>query len=172
MKILSTQHYTAFGQITHFYASIEFGIKAALTAILEVPFIEGMIVTNPYSSSQLKDVAKSLTKESLLSADQKECFVQIIGDWSAFGKLRNQIAHNRWQKGERENTVRAVGLDIRAGKAKWIVTEDSPEWTVAELFEEAGKLAAINERLQRFHDEVGLYKVLEDADKRRDARKA
>lgn len=171
MKILTTEHYTAFGLVTHCYASVEFGIKATLGGILELPFIEALIIAEPYSAAQLKNVAKSLAKESLLSKAHQERFVQIVGDWSGFSSLRNQIAHCRWQKSERPGAIRAVGVDIRSGTAKWIVTEETRDWTAKELMEEALKLTSVNERLQKLHEEAGIQEIMERKDAERNTRR-
>jgi hypothetical protein len=170
MSILSTAHYTAFGLITHCYASVEFGIKAGLGGVLEIPLLEAMIVTEPYSAATLKNVAKSLIKDSALTESHRERFIYIIGDWSAFSPLRNQIAHCRWERGDREGAVRAVGLDIRSGTAKWIVSEGTRDWTAKELHHEALKLSDINARLQQLHADAGLHEIMAEKESDKSAR--
>ncbi|MFN3726646.1 MAG: hypothetical protein ACK4SZ_10110 [Allosphingosinicella sp.] len=169
MHFISTAHYTAFGQIVHFYASVEFGIKACLAGILEVPLIESLIMCEPYSAAQLKNVAKSITKESRLSDKDKETFCHIVGEWSGFSSLRNQIAHNRWSRGSRPGSIIPVGIDIRSGRAIWIVKEDSRDWLAPELSEEADKIGKVNARLQRFHNETGIAEIIDRKDAERNS---
>lgn len=169
MPILNAKHYTAFGAIIHAYASVEFGIKAALAGILEIPYVEVLVITEPYTALSLKNVAKSLVKLSTLKMAHKTSFVNIIGDWGTFSPLRNQIAHCRWQDGSRPDSVRPIGVDIRSGHAKWIVTEGSRDWTLPELAKQAVDLAGINERTKTFHKTADLTEIMERKDAERKA---
>ena len=161
----------AFGTITHSYATVEYGIKATLGGILEIPLVEALIVAEPYSAHQLKNVAKSLVKESMLEKSHQDRFIEIVGNWSGYSSIRNQIAHCRWTTGDRPGSVRAVGIDIRSGTAKWIVREDTRDWTAKELGQQSLELADINAALKKLHADAGIQEIMERKDEERKARK-
>ena len=83
--------------------------------------------------------------------------------------IRNFIAHSRWQAGARADSVRPVGVDIRSGTAKWIVTDESRDWLIGELADEALKLVKVNERLQKFYLAAGLREIIDAKDAERSA---
>lgn len=166
MSIVNSQ-LTAFGMIVHFYASVEWGVRCMLAGILETPLVEALIVTEPYSALNLKNVAKSATKLSKLDKDAQETFIQIVGDWSAFASLRNSIAHRRWEGGKRTGSIRPVGIDIRSGKAKMVGDTEDRDWLETELFAEADKLKALNERAKAFYFASGLADIIAQKDKER-----
>ena len=154
--MLSDPQLLAFGKITYLYASIEWGIRCMLAGIVETPLVEALILSEPYSASSLKNVAKSAAKLSRLSDDNQKFFIQLAGDWGAFANLRNAIAHRRWEGGERPDSIRPVGVDIRSGKAKMIGDVEDRDWLEIELLNEAQKLHDLNERAILFFHKSGL----------------
>ena len=172
MAIVTTAHLLEFGKIVHFYASVEWGIRCMLAGILETPLVEALVVTEPYSALNLKNVAKSAVKLSKLPEKDQKAFVQIVGDWSSFGPLRNAIAHNRWQTGTREGSIAPFRVDIRSGSAKLIGAGDDRDWTAAELASEAMRLHHLNERAKKFYAESGLAAVMEAKDAERSPKTA
>ena len=145
----------------HNYAVVESGIKMALTAVLEIDLGNGLIVFEPYSALNLKNVAKSLAKERL-KPEWVEAFCSIVGEWSGFSSIRNAIAHNRWTDGKREGAVKPHTLNIREGKVKWIgVTDNEAEFTAVELEAKAHALNLVNERLKLFLHVSGLAAIID-----------
>lgn len=160
--LLSDKHFEAFGRIVSAYASCETGIKLALAGVLNALPHEIMILTEPCSSQALRNVAKSIAKLRL-PASQQGNFVQLIGDFAGHGSLRNQIAHNRWTRGTRPNSIRPVQMDIRSGKAKpkGYDPEES-DYTLLEIGKRADELFSLNSRIVEFMNIAGLTKNIED----------
>lgn len=145
----------------HNYAVVESGIKMALTAVLEIDLGNGMIVFEPYSAVNLKNVAKSLAKERL-KPQWVESFCSIVGEWSGFSSIRNAIAHNRWTDGTQPGAIKPHTLNIREGKVRWIGNlEDEVEFTATDLEAKAHALNLINERLKLFLHVSGLAAIIE-----------
>lgn len=167
MSIVSNAHLLEFGRIVHFYASVEWGIRCMLAGILETPLVEALVVSEPYSAATLKNVANSAVKLSRLPEKAQTEFTQIVGTWSSFAALRNAIAHNRWEKGERDGSIRAVRVDIRSGKAKLIGVGDDKDWTAEELHAETVSLHNLNERAKKFYFETGIAEKIAAKDAER-----
>lgn len=152
---VTKDHLLGFGGIIHYYASAEAGIKIGLATVLGVELIDVMILCEPYSSLDLRNVAKSISKAHEPITPEVERFLQLIGDFGAFGPMRNLIAHSRWKAGQREGSIKPTRLDIRDGKARaYGMLEDERDWTAPELFEEADKLVDLNRRIGQFLTDV------------------
>lgn len=160
MALPSNEFKQAFGSHIYEYAALEFGIKGTLGYILKIDTLEAFIIGEPYSSMALRNVAKSITKESSLSDQQKEKFVHILGEFGGQSRLRNYIAHSRWRKGDREGSLKPVGFDIRSGKAKMIGHDkDEKDYTAAEIKQEADKLKKLAAALVYFHMDCGFTSI-------------
>lgn len=161
MAVPSDAHLLAFGRILHNYASVETGIQIALSGILEIGLAEASIAFQPYTASNLRNVAKSIAKERLqpILADQ---FSRIVSDWSHHNKIRDLIAHTRWTDGDRPGSIRARGVSIENGSAQWLGDDtNQASYTALELEKLAKKLHEINERAKRFLTESGLRRIVE-----------
>jgi hypothetical protein len=160
MATPSDAHLLAFGRIIHNFASVETGIKLILSGILDAHIDAAFIAFQPYSATDLRNVAKSVAKERL-KPELAEQFCCIVGDWFASNGLRNVIAHSRWTDGARPDGIKPRRLSIREGRADWI-GEDLQErdYTAADLEREAEKLNAINERCKKFLQTSGLRDVI------------
>ena len=157
----SQGHLLEFGRVVHNFATVETGIKIALSGILQIDLAAALIVLEPCSAGNLKNIAKSLAKDRLKPklAEQLCC---IVGDWSATSGLRNDIAHSRWTDGDRPGSIKPRGLSIQEGRVKYIGDDEKEKsYTVSELQAEAEKLRAINERVLVFLDKSGLGKIVE-----------
>lgn len=161
MAVPSDAHLLAFGRVVHNFASVESGIKIALSGILDAHIDACFIAFEPYSATQLRNVAKSMGKERL-KPKVAEQFCSIVGDWFAFAHLRNVIAHSRWTNGSRPNAIKPRRLSIREGRADWIgESDEEKDYTAAELEADALKLNAVNERMKKFLQTSGLAAVIE-----------
>jgi hypothetical protein len=148
---VTKEHLLGFGGITHYYAVAETGIKIGLAAVLGVELIDVLIMCEPYSSLDLRNVAKSVAKAHEPITPEVERFLQLVGDFGAFSSIRNLIAHSRWREGIREGSIRPSRLDIRDGKARTYGLEDGErDWTADDLFSEANKLVDFNRRIGQF----------------------
>lgn len=150
-----------FGAITHHYASVEFGIKITLSAILDITAFHGLVLTEPHTSVSLRNVAKAIAKQSLFPAQHTTTFLNIIGEHASYGPLRNAIGHSRWTDGTRRYAFKPSGLDIRSGAVKWRgFDEDEKDWTAKELRDVAAKLYKLDRRLVQLLDDSGLTKSM------------
>ena len=161
MATPSDAHLLAFGRIIHNFASVEMGIKITVSGVLEVHLDAALIAFQPYSATDLRNVAKSLSKERLKPKDAEQ-FCCIIGDWFKFNTLRNVIAHSRWTDGQRPRSIKPRRLNIRQGKADWFGNKlDEEDFTAEELEARAEELHLINERTKKFLQTSGLADVIE-----------
>lgn len=162
MAIPSDAHFKAFGALIHNYASVETGLKIVLSGILNAPLRLVLIMTEPYSALNLRQVLKAVAKEHEWPDKHLETLMQIVGDVKPISPLRNQIAHCRWTEGARPDAVKPRRVDIREERARYYGDdEDERDWTAAELDEQAEKLIAINLRLIQFLSDTGLQTVIE-----------
>lgn len=161
MAIPSEAHMAAFGRVIHHFAFVETGIKIAISGILECDLGAVLIFSEPYSSLDLKNVAKSLAKERL-KPEHCEKFVQIVGDWSKFASLRNVIAHSRWTDGDRPGTIKPRSVKIRQGRADWIGDDPSEtSYSAADLEDVVTDLRKVDQRLRDFLTSSGLQAIIE-----------
>lgn len=155
----------AFGAIIHYYACAESGIKIALAGMLRIDLVELLILTEPHSSMDLRNVAKSIAKERFKLTPEVERFCQLVGDLGAFGALRNAVAHSRWTKGARQCSIKPFRVDIRSGSARFIGDDDEErDWTADELTEQGQKLFELNHRIVQFMKETGIAAAMERKD--------
>ncbi|MBW4331576.1 hypothetical protein KY084_11920 [Stakelama sp. CBK3Z-3] len=168
MPAVNDANLLAFGKIVHLYAEIEWGVRCVLAGILEIPLVEALVASDPYSASTLKNVVKSATKLSRLSKGEQEEIIQIVGNWGAFAGLRNAIAHRRWEAGTRPDSIRPVGVHIRSGKPVMIGDTEDRDWIEAELVAEAQKLYELNQRALAFYHGSGMADVVGARNKERE----
>lgn len=149
--LVTIEHLLGFGGIIHNYAFVETGIKIATAHMASLNLVDFLIMSEPYSSLQLKNVAKSLAKTNEPLSQDCEAFILIVDAFAAFSKIRNFVAHSRWTKGQRENSIKPSGLNIRAGHAK-VLGGDLTErdWTPADLKNEADKLRDLSQSISAF----------------------
>ena len=160
--LLSDQHFEAFGRIVSAYASCETGIKLSLAGILNALPHEIMILSEPYSSLSLRNVSKSIAKLRLPKKHQEQ-FMHLIGEFGGHAQLRNHIAHNRWTRGTRPNSIRPVQMDIRSGKAKPKGYDpEERDFTLEEIGLRANQLFELNSKIVQFMIGTGLSEILEN----------
>jgi len=161
MAIPTDAHLLAFGRIMHHYALCETGIKITVSAILNIPVSEAVIVLEPGGATDLKNVAKSLAKAKLKPAFA-ETFCCIVGDWGGYNSLRNLIAHSAWTDGVRPGSIKPRRVSIREGRALFTGDEeDEKDYTAPELEKAAREIALINYRNAKFLDESGLQRIID-----------
>jgi len=127
-------------------------IKLCLGATYSLDVHDIFLITEPYSASNLKKVAKAVAK-LYFSPEMKDDFVAILGRFGKFSTLRNHIAHNNWTDGSRPNSIRIVQADIRAGRLDLKgYSEDEPDYTLDELGDAAndGRKNARAKHRERF----------------------
>ncbi|WP_069055334.1 hypothetical protein [Bosea sp. RAC05] len=156
-QIVTEEHIAAFGSIIHYYAYAESGIKITLAGLLDMDLREMLILSEPYSSMNLRTVAKSIVKERLGPGKEADQFIQLIGELGTFGPLRNAIAHQRWTKGARPGSIRPFHLDIRSGSALLKGQSDTEkDWTAAELAAEGDRARKLNASIVRYMQSSGI----------------
>lgn len=161
MQIVDHEHYLQFGRIVHHYATVETGIKITLCGLLQIDLGDMLILSEPYSSATLRNVAKAMSEEKL-TEEWRDQLNRIIDDFAKFGPIRNLIAHSRWTTGERLGSIKPRRVDIRSGKAKWLGdAEVERSWTALDLAGVATELHALNERLKGFQEDSGLKAIIQ-----------
>ena len=162
MTLPSNAHLLAFGRIIHQYGLCEVGVKITVSAILRLDIARTLVVLQPSSATDLKNVAKSLAKMTL-DPKWSEVFCCIVGDWSAHNALRNLIAHSAWADGDRPGSIKPRNLSIREGRAKFAGDgEDEASYTADELEAAAKSLAFINKRNLQFLEDSGLRRIIDE----------
>ncbi len=162
MPLPSDAHLLAFGRIMHHYGLCEVGFKITISGMLRLDIAHGLVVLQPSSATDLKNVTKSLAKMTLKPkwAEQICC---IVGDWSAHNGVRNLIAHSAWTGGDRPGSIKPRNLSIREGRAKFVGDgEDEASYTAMELEAIARSLALINRRTLQFLDDSGLRRLIDE----------
>jgi hypothetical protein len=166
MAVPSDKHLLAFGRLMVNFAHCELGIKFVIGGMMRTGIDEALIALEPYSATNVRNVARSLAKETL-KPEICERLVQIVGDWFKHNALRNLIAHSRWTNAERPGAVKPLGVSIREGKAKWLgmphIDDGSEGYTSDEIDASAQDLAAISERLRTFILSTGISPTMEKA---------
>jgi len=165
---LSTEHFTGFGAVTHYYALVETGLKLILSDTLNIDIGVAIIISEPYGALDTRNVLKSLNKLYARGGKLNEELSQIIGDLSTFGPLRNSIAHSQWCNGERPRSIKPMRLDIRSGKP--VTSGSDPEekdYTAEDLLEEASKLELLHERICKFLEDSGAKERIDENISRR-----
>lgn len=157
MTVPSADCLAGFGAIIYWYAQVEFGVKSVLAGVLDIHMYDMMILAEPYSAANLRNVAKSIVKDSAMNKANQTIFIGLVGEFGTFGTIRNTVAHRRWTAGTRPGSIRAVGLDIRSGAAKSLGLDPSEkDYLAADLFAQAEKLIELNLRFVRFIQTSGL----------------
>lgn len=153
---ITHDHMAAFGHIVHAYAFAEMGIKMAAAHMAGIDRFDFLILSEPYGAAQLRNVVKSLIKSLHIRHPEEARFVQIVGDLGAFAPLRNDIAHSRWKKGARPNSIKPAGIRISSGSPK-LVGEDPNErdWLLSELEHEVDKLSVLTGRIGQLLLDIG-----------------
>jgi hypothetical protein len=161
---LTRAHFYAFGYIVSTYAKVEQGFKFIIAQIIGVRRHVALVLSEPYTSENLRDVIKSLA-ESDLAFDKAERVVDLAKRFEKFGPLRNAIGHNLWKEGARADAVKPMRLDIRSGKTRYKGLDATErDWTLAELDAEAQKLNQLHA------EQVALLNELETQEGERQGR--
>lgn len=103
---LTSNHILAFGGITYNYARIEGILEIIISDMLNIDVGTTVIITEPYSSLDLRNVIKSLNRVCVLPNKLNEELAQIVGDLQSFSGLRNNIAHSTWTDGDRPDSIK------------------------------------------------------------------
>lgn len=157
MPIPSAAHFKAFGELIYQYAGAETGLKFCLSGMLNLPPNIVMILTEPYSALNLRNVVTTLAKEYQFDGVKAQELIQIIGEFKTFAALRNHIAHSRWTPGRRRGAIKPRTVDIRSEKAVWRGSDpDEPDWTAKEIEAAAKRLSALSYRTLQFMEAGGL----------------
>ncbi len=160
--ILSPKHFEAFGRIIYACSEMERAIKLCLGAAYSLHVHDIFLITEPYSSANLKNVAKAVAK-LYFSSKMKDDFVEILGKFGKFSTLRNHIAHNHWTQGSRPDSIRIVQADIRAGRLDLKgYNEDERDYTLDELGNAANDLFELHIELIAFMKNYGLSAAIEE----------
>ena len=144
MDFLTEQHVLAFGAIIHRYAHCESGLRMALSPLLGIDRIDVMILTEPLNSLGLRNVAKSLVKSREPLSEASQRLLAVIDEFEKFGSVRNCIAHDRWMRGGRQNSIKPARIDIRGGNVRVSgIFDQKADYTPNDLFDAANALGEL-----------------------------
>jgi hypothetical protein len=153
---LTRDHFHAFGHIVSTYAKVEQGFKFIIAKIIGVPRHVAVILCEPYTSHDLRNVVRSIQAAHDLPCGMAERITGLAKQFENFGPLRNAISHNLWREGVRSNSIKPMGLSIRSGKPKYKGVDDAErDWTLPELEGEALGLNALHATQLKVLDDLG-----------------
>jgi len=159
---LTSNHILAFGGITYNYAKIEGALEIIISDMLNIDVGTTVIITEPYSSLDLRNVIKALNKLIALPNNLNEELAQIVGDLQSFGSLRNNIAHNTWTDGDRPGSIKPMRMNIRSGKPVPTGHEEGEQdHTADELQNKVNELKNLHDRVRRFIVDSGAAERIE-----------
>ena len=138
--MLSDEHLRCFGSIVNLYANAESFLKLCISKMTGADITDVLILTAPYTSMHLRNVARSLAKERDLSNDLVALFEHMIDEFAASSTIRNYIAHSRWTQGKHKAKIRPTGVDIRQGKLVLLDRVKTPEYSLKDLQNQEKKL--------------------------------
>lgn len=154
-KILHT-----FGHIITQYARIESGLRYYISAILNISPVDAAILTAPYGVTDYRNVMRALNELHPLPKNGSETLVQLLGDFKTHSRIRNQIAHCMWGAGERENSVKPKGLDIRGKLDFYGHMDGEDDYTLDDLQDICRKLDKLHGRFIEFYANHGYAEVI------------
>ena len=158
----SKEFATAFGAIIHSYARIEAYIKYILSDRLNTSVEDIWIIAEPYGALALRNVAKALVDSAQPTMKDADTIKGLIGEFGAFSKLRNYIAHYVWIDGYKPGSIRPTGVDIRDRKAKLIGLDPAePDYTITDLADQAVKIERLEHRFHVYLETSGIFERIE-----------
>jgi hypothetical protein len=154
---LEHAQFHAFGYIISTYAKVEQGFKFLIGHLVDVPRPIAMMLCEPYTTANLRNVTKIIAAAYDLPCDIRQRIADMVGELKSFGKLRNDIGHNMWKDGVRPNSIKPIHLDIRSGKPVFRGAEDGErDWTIEELEAEAVRLNALHSAQLKLLRDLGV----------------
>jgi hypothetical protein len=96
---VTLEHFKAFGGIIHTYAMAESELNNGLACLLETDLVDILILTEPYNSTSLGHVIRSIAvaRDPLTQASAE--LASLADGLRDASTLRNSIAHDRWREG-------------------------------------------------------------------------
>jgi hypothetical protein len=138
--MLSDEHLRCFGSIVNLYANAEDFLKLCISKMTGAHITDVLILTAPYTSLHLRNVARSLVKERDLDEELIALFEHMIDEFAESSKIRNYIAHSRWTQGKHKAKIRPTGVDIRQGRLVLSDRVKTPEYSLKDLQNQEKKL--------------------------------
>ena len=134
-ELLTDHHFYLFGYIVHQCAVIESGLNFYISDFLCVDTVVAGIITKPYTARQFRNVVSSLL--ALENRDQLNTELKhLLGEFNRISKFRNLIAHSRWKKGTRPNSIKPMSIEINDNKLKFKgMQEDEKDYTLQDIEE-------------------------------------
>lgn len=157
--VLDRYHLTLFGGIIQLFAKVEVGFKLVLAGLINTDISTAVILSDSYTSMQLRRVVKSLSKlpNSRLSSENNEKLVHLVGHFKTFGPVRNHIAHNQWTEGHQSETIKPMLIDIRSEKPKHVgMDPDEEEYTHDDLLKKYHDLQKLADDIYTFLKDTGF----------------
>jgi hypothetical protein len=161
--ILTDTHFELFGRITYHYADLETGLKFLCAVLLKVDVGAFMVVSEPYTSVNLRNVVTSLSNAADFEyPDEREKIIRFAGDLKGASKFRNYIAHCQWTRGSRPDSIKPMHINIRSGRAKTFGhDENEPDYTVHDITKIHDNLAGAGQRFRTFLKEYRYEAIIE-----------
>jgi hypothetical protein len=152
----------AIGVFVMHYAAIETEFKLILSAIMDLSIYEFSILSEPYTTQDVRNVMRSMVKHKLPpDQPEREKLIQFVGAFNTFSRLRNQIAHSKWTLGERSGSIKPLGVDIRNGKAKFIGNDPGEkDYTASELVDQCARIGKLYDDLVEFKMKSGYNDII------------
>jgi hypothetical protein len=132
--LLFNPHYSAFGAIIHECARYEYLMVGITAKILGLKVIQAsvMMADLPYRGKLA--TFKATIKLHDLKPEQREKIIWFLGNMSKHNQLRNHIAHSTWKRGDRPDSIKPLGCDVRSGEAVFLgIGENETDYTLQDL---------------------------------------
>ena len=150
-------HYRAFGGIVQQFARHERLIERAIARMLGAGIGATSIVTSGLGYLGKRDALLSLIKLSTMPKSNAENIIGFLDKLHSRNGLRNAIAHNVWKAGEREGSIKPLGLTARGGTGKIRgLRKNEPDYTARDLLKIATELTILHNSFRDYLQSVDL----------------
>jgi hypothetical protein len=154
---LGEKHFLAFGAIVHHFAMFERLVEVCIAHILHAHYGAVAATISGLGYQAKCEALRSLVGMHKLPDGYAETMTKALDDFGEHNALRNAIAHHAWREGARPDTVKALSITSRGGKAKVRgLRDDERDYTADELIEIADELLEIEERFAAYLVEAGI----------------
>jgi hypothetical protein len=146
-EAVTQHHLVAFGAIVREFARFERLIEMAIAHLLKADFTHTSIVLSGLMYQPKCDALLALVGVVMEDADGAE-ITKRVNAFNQYSSLRNVIAHQMWNAGKRDESIKPVSVRSQGGKAKFRGLDESErDYMINELF-------SINESVKQRYEEM------------------
>ncbi len=155
---VTSEYATWFGVIISEFARFESQLYLAVAGILDTDLGTGLILLGDMGLRQKIQTVRHLNSTLGIKGRVNPVIEDALEEAKNLSKLRNWIAHNTWEKGRREGTIKPVIIGLRGEEIKLRGHEhNEPDFSLDYFKEEARKINANSSKLMNELRSTGLY---------------